>query len=315
MTHEDPETPAVPGAAPVIAWDAPRPRTARSGRRSAWLAVAIGFGGLVALALTEGLIGGGGGGVPLDTATDGAGLSGRTALPPILTMTFVAVAAIGLVTMIGRGPRVDRVAGIVGIAVLVFSLASVTQRRPVAEDATARLWGDGIGHTTSSPPGIGSWSEYDVGPGEPATFAFALRNDGPLPVTILGYAEGPTIDLGFTIVGLGSLPSSEANRADGRPPQIAAAVVAWPLRLDPGAQLLLVAVGRGGPCAAGVPADDAESATLVSRVRLAYRLAGWTREVDVGLPTFVSVPTNPSTCELPPPAAAARAAHELIVAS
>ena len=302
MTHEDPETPAAPDAAPVVAWDAPRPRTGRSVRRSAWLAVAIGFGGLVALALTEGLIGGGGGGVPLDAATDGVGLAQGTALPPILTLAFAVIAAIGLVTMVGRGPRIDRVAGIVGIAVLAFGLASLMERRPVSEDATARLWGDGIGHTTSSPPGIGSWSEYDVGPGEPATFSFAIRNDGPLPVTILGYAHGPTRDLGFDIVGLGSLPASEANRADGRPPQMAGAVVAWPVRLEPGAQLMLVAVGRGGPCAAGVPADDAESATLVSRVRLAYRLAGWTREVDIGLPTFVSVPTNPTTCE-PAPAA------------
>ncbi len=298
MTREDPETPAAPHAAPVVAWDAP-PTTGRSSHRPALLAVAIGFGGLALLALTEGLIGGGGDGVPLDTTTDGVGLAGEPALPPIFAMAFVAIAAVGLVSMIGRGRLVDRVAGIVGIVVLAACGAFVMELQPVAEDAVTRLWGDGIGHTTSSPAGIGSWSEYDVGPGDPATFAFAIRNGGPLPVTILGYAEGPSIDLGFAIVGLGSLPVSEADRADGRPPQMAAAIVAWPIRLDPGEQLLIVAVGRGGPCAAGVPAAQAESATLVSRVRLAYRLAGWTREVDIGLPTFVSIPTNPSVC-LPP---------------
>jgi hypothetical protein len=302
VTHDDHETPAAPNASPVIAWDAPPSRTGRGTRTSAWLAVAIGFGGLVALALTEGLIGGGGAGVPLDTATDGVGLAGGTAVPPIVTMAFAVIAAIGLATMIRRGPNVDRAAAIVGIAVLAFGVASMTERRFVAEDATARLWGDGIGHTTSSPPGIPTWSEYDVGPGEPATFAFAIRNDGLLPVSILGYAHGPTRDLGFDIVGLGSLPASEVNRADGRPPQMAAAIVAWPIRLEPGEQLLLVAVGRGGPCAAGVQADQAESATLISRVRLAYRLAGWTREVEVGLPTIVTVPTNPTTCEIPPDA-------------
>ena len=295
MTHEASDTPADPTAAPAVAWDAPR-RTDRRGRRWAWLATAIGLCGLVALALTEGLIGGGGGGVVLDTATDGVGFAGGTELPPLLTVMFAVIAVIGLVTLIGRGSRLDRVAGIVGIAVLAFSLVFVTQHRPVAEDATARLWGDGVGHSTSSPSGIGSWSEYDVGPGEPATFAFAIRNDGLLPATILGYAHGPTRDLGFDIVGLGSLPASEANRGDGRPPQMSAAVVAWPIRLEPGAQLMLVAVGRGGPCAAGVPSDVAETVALVSHVRLAYRLAGWTREVDVRLPTIVTVPTDLGAC-------------------
>jgi hypothetical protein len=139
-----------------------------------------------------------------------------------------------------------------------------------------------------------------MAPGETGTFGFVIRNDGPVPVTLLGFADEPfiggvrTVDAGGRIASLGALPAA-GDAGPGDRVDLDEAVVPWPIRLDPGRRLLLVPVVRAGPCAQPDEAA-ADAAALISRVDVVYRIAGWTRVAPVDLPVLVHVPSRTTGC-------------------
>lgn len=75
------------------------------------------------------------------------------------------------------------------------------------------------------------------------------------------------------------------------------ASASWPVTLDPGEELAIVIVGRGGPCAdvAGL-----NNNLPLTHLDLTYRVLGFERTTDVGLPAVVFVTaTTPCTVAIP----------------
>lgn len=304
MTLNDASEPA----SPAVAWDRPPPTERRrpSLTMLATIVTAIAVAGLAATAVLEGR-GGARAAVPLDTAVDESGLALRGAvdwsLPSGLTPWLLLLAFVGLGFLVVRGRAVlVRVVALVGAAALVAAALAVWTVQPVTVDFEDRLWGDGVGHTSGPSEGLHRFSTYALAPGEPATFGFAIDNTGFLPISILGYADEPvegdsrTFDLGARVVGLGWI-AAPAPEPGAPKANLADATVAWPRRLVPGERLILAVLARGGPCAAGSK-QEPESSSFISRVRVVYRVAGWTRVATVGLPVIVAVPTLVGPCPM-----------------
>jgi hypothetical protein len=287
---------------PTVDW---QPRTGTTARARppglvAVLALFVAFAGICVLALGEGRFREGSP-TPLDPTADGTGLVGPAnsfaPLPDVILLWLLAVVVFALGWLVVRGGRLVRLVASIGALGFALAVVATATAQPLTLDPAHRTWGDGLGHTDGPTDSIWPQSTYAIGSDEAATFAFGLDNTGPLPISILGYAEEPVIgglqaiDLGARIVGLASVPETRET------PDVHDSVVAWPLRVDPGQRALITVVVRGGPCALGdADTTGAETATLINEVRIVYRMASWTRVATVKLPVLVAVPTREGPC-------------------
>jgi hypothetical protein len=156
--------------------------------------------------------------------------------------------------------------------------------------------GLGFGNRESSgPQGIFDVDYYPVREGEPFTFAITIRNPGRLPMIILGLPgsfsqPGPGFVPGLEIVGLGSRSGSIVSGS------VAGAEEFQPVRLNEDEEVQLIVVGRGGTCAAG-SFEAGESVAILTHLPMAYSVLGFSRVVDVGLPSTVMVPMLVASCK------------------
>ena len=125
---------------------------------------------------------------------------------------------------------------------------------------------------------------YRVRAGGAYTYIVSLRNDGPLPITLLGVPASGTAS------GLGLLRDPTDSSAE--PGNV---VAFHPVELSPGAEAAVVVAAVAGPCADPTLVDEPPVVrwpTGVERVRFAfvYDMLGWRRVDHIWAPFAVTVP-------------------------
>jgi len=239
--------------------------------------------------------------VRLDPAVDGIGVTRPDA--SVLSWVLVGIAVTGLVMYAWQG-RWRRRIGVVALVALVGWTTSVvvdqtiptrpgTDRGWVADDGGEVIWRDGYGLTEQV--------SYDLAPGDALTIAMTIENPGALPLTILGLdgvrASQPNPHL-VSIVGIGWVVQPRDDGAitvlSARPEDASAS---WPVTLGPGEDLAIVILGRGGPC---TDADGTATLVPLTHFGLAYRVLGFERTTEIGMPVMLTVAQrNPCTVEVP----------------
>ena len=272
--------------------------------RERTVAALVAAGAIVAavLAVVEGLAPTSDGPL-LDPSQDGLGLVAAAPVPsiPVVPILLLAAIVLGLAWLVWRRGRLARSIGGLAAVVAAWAIWSLTSGgfMWVSRDSSSEAWVDGLGfgstETASQLPT--AFATYPVAPGEATTFGFAIQNRGPLPISVLGAGEEPwtdgmqSIDQAYRITGLGRVGApthGPVERLSARPED---ARVAWPVRLEPGQRLVIVALGRGGPCAAGTGSGE-DGSTFLTNVRIVYRVMGWTQVAEVAMPTVVAVPQD-----------------------
>ncbi len=254
----------------------------------------------------------------------GAILAWRTALPIQGPAASAAASAPPTAafdpTLVGPGiveaPGVAPVQALGLVLFWILILAAIAARRragwafvvaalllPIAGLGLANVPGpvrgsfSGIGIATEraeTPPGFGSHEVlYELAePRAPYSFAFAVRNDGPLPLRIEGIIDpgGPDTQLPYaTALWLDAIPWPGSG-GPGRP--------FTPVDLPPGEELVLHLVGRASPCAVGPTWDPADTQGPEtggygqSDVTVRFSVLGWPRTADVQLPFDFYEPIN-----------------------
>ncbi|MEW6226079.1 MAG: hypothetical protein AB1627_15755 [Chloroflexota bacterium] len=185
--------------------------------------------------------------------------------------------------------------GFVGsLAILTLVNSLVTAPHPVSEGAVfgpgpdvSEIRSDGppyIDPAGLQAPGRGPNYVYRVRPGGTYTYVVSLRNDGPLPITILGMPAGGSAS------GLGLL--RDPTDGSAKPANV---VAFHPVELSPGAEVALVVAAVAGPCADPTLADEPPVVrwpTGVETVTFAfvYDILGWRTVDHIWAPFAVTVP-------------------------
>jgi hypothetical protein len=125
---------------------------------------------------------------------------------------------------------------------------------------------------------------YRVRPGDAYTYVVSVRNDGPLPITLLGMPAGGAAS------GLGLLRDPTDTSAEP------ANVVAFhPVELSPGTEVALVVAAVAGPCADPTLAEEPPvvrwpTGVVAVNFAFVYDIFGWRRVDDIWAPFAVTVP-------------------------
>lgn len=222
--------------------------------------------------------------------------------PNIVPLVLLAVGLAALAAYARQGGWRRRF-GVAAMALSVgWPLSAVwTDARPTLPDSDrgwvttegAVIWRDGMGVTEQL--------TYALAPGETFTFATTIRNPGVVPVTVLGLdgvrttAPNPYVAL---VDGLGwvvqSMDDGTITTLSARPDDAAAS---WPVPIRPGGSLAIVIVGRAGPCA---DPNGTVSGLPLTHVNVVYRVLGFERSTEVGLPAVLSFPSrSPCTVDVP----------------
>lgn len=286
---------------PIVEWRAPA--TIRSMRR--WpdrrlvgivLAVAVGFAVLavVDLLLPPTTT------VRLDPSLERSGIA-RIG-PNIVPLGLLAVGLGALIAYARQGGWRRRI-GVLALLVSVGWPMSVvvTDARPTLPDRD-RGWVASEGAITQrGGMGLIEHVTFPVAEGATFTFAATIVNPGVVPVTILGLDGVRTTQPNpyvASIVGMGWVaqpgPDGTVTTLSARPEDASAT---WPVTIRPGGSLVIVLVVRAGPCAD--PGGTVSDLPLTS-VDVAYRVLGFERTTEVGLPATLSIPSrSPCTVEIP----------------
>jgi hypothetical protein len=297
---------------PVVAWRGDEGGTVRRSRWPAWPAWAVrsdrdlvlvvfaAIAGMALLGVVDLLLPARTD-VRLDPTIDGVGVArGGLSIVPIVLVGI----ALGALSMYARQGRWRRRFGVLTFAVLVGWTTSVVvgQTMP-AIPATDRGWvaGEGGEVVWRGVAGLGEQVAYELDPGDAFTFATTIRNEGFLPLTILGLDGVRTTQPNPYVVSIVSIGWVVQPTDNGQVTYLSAkpgdASASWPVTLGSGDELVIVVVGRGGPCAdAGGTITDLP----LTHVDLAYRVMGFQRSTEVGLAAILSFPSrSPCTVQVP----------------
>ena len=223
--------------------------------------------------------------VPFDPSRETVGIA--TPGAPIVPAVLLAIAVLALIAFALQGGIRRRLAVIAAVILILGSgWLAVDVSHPTGRQQDIAWVASDNGHVSSHGlDGLLDSVTFDVAPGETFTLAGVVRNDGVLPVTILGLADetsaggDPRV---ASIVGLGWIPQPAA---DGQVVMLSAhpesASSRWPVTLAPGSELAVLVLGRGGPCAE--PGGTGTFLPLVS-MTLTYRVLGIELTEPVGLP-------------------------------
>ena len=229
--------------------------------------------------------------VPFDPSRETVGIA--TPAAPIVPGALLAIGVLALMAYALQGGIRRRLAVIAAVILILGSgWLAVDASRPTGRQQDIAWVASQNGHVTSHGlDGLLDTVTFDVAPGETFTLAGVVRNDGVLPVTILGLG-GETSAGGdprvASIVGLGWIPQPVAG---GHVVLLSAhpesASSGWPVTVAPGSELAVLILGRGGPCAE--PGGTRPVPPLVS-MTLTYRVLGIEQTEPIGLPAtpFVS---------------------------
>jgi hypothetical protein len=182
-----------------------------------------------------------------------------------------AISAVLIVLAFRRDIRREKyAAGLASVVLLAGSSIVSNQPGPTFGDS----WGPsgGIEVGPSADGTVDPRIYYIVAaPGDNFSVNFNVRNDGSLPVRLLGVHQniveefsGPT----WTSVGVGFDDHSSGGMDE--------MITFEPVELAPGDDVDLLVTGRAGPCAAGTP--ESSSGWSVMQIKLVYSVFGlsWT---------------------------------------
>jgi hypothetical protein len=231
-------------------------------------------------------------GSPFDPAIRGPGLVLAPAVEAEALVVLVLLVAGGLVLAVApSGPR-RAVATLVIMAALGFGGAEVLRTHATA-GPVASSGGIGVLNVEQTEP-AGRYPVYvTAAPGEPFSFGFSVRNDGPLPIRLEGVVRDPNAEEGVV-----DYPTPRAVWRDGATnggmtgPTGPVAPFA-PTDLAPGEFAVLWLVDTASPCAAGPSFDPAtgEAATVgLPPLRVMYSVLGFPRTAAIDLPFDVLQP-------------------------
>jgi hypothetical protein len=238
--------------------------------------------------------------VRLDPAIVGVGVT--RAVTPVFPLILVAIAVGGLIVYARRGHWRRRLGVLALVLTVGWTMSTVidhTRPEPagrdnayVASDGGTVAWRNPVGHEQLV---------YALSPGDSFTVATTVRNPGVLPMTILGLDGIATSELNPHLVSIAGVGWTVQPTDDGTVTLLSArpedASASWPVTLAPGEELAIVLVGRGGPCA-----DPAGSAVALglTRFKMAYRVLGFERSTELGMPVIVAATQkDPCTVEIP----------------
>lgn len=239
--------------------------------------------------------------VRLDPTRDGIGLA--TPGLNILPLALLATALAGLVAYARRAGWRRRIGVLILVLVVGWATSIVVDAaRPTTPDRD-RGWvaGENGEVTWRGMGGLQEQVTFGLEPGEPFTFTATVRNPGLLPVTILGLDGAQATEPNSyvaSVVGLGWVvqptDGDRINYLSARPEDASAS---WPITLGPGEELAIVLLGRAGPCA---QPGGTGSVLPLGHIDLAYRVLGFERSTQIGLPAVLSFPAkDPCTVQIP----------------
>ena len=242
--------------------------------------------------------------MPLVTTPAGPGPGGSSA--PIVTFD-PTLHGPGLVLGPGLEAEILVVLGLLIAAGVVLAVAPSGPRRALAAFALVAVLGAGgaqilLTHAATGPVassgGIGvlnversdqsQGGRYPVyvtaAPGEPFSFGFSVRNDGPLPIRLEGVVRDPAVHDGVV-----DYPTLRAVWRDGAPDGGVGGPAApfGPIDLEPGDYIVLWLIWTASPCAAGPsfePAADQAASVGIPELRVAYSVLGFPRTAVIDLP-------------------------------
>jgi hypothetical protein len=217
---------------------------------------------------------------------DGAGIGVVVGVPwGHLALLGIGMAA-ALVALVFIRRTVVRVVLVGGLASVALVVAAIVTMDPLGP--TSVIWAPGEGFHDEVIDGSGAneptaW--FGVEADEPFTFGFGVRNDGSVPITVVGLADQEDPILNYRVVGLGlPLQPLDVHFED--------AVAFEPVVIEPGGVQFIVVAGRGGPCAApAIDEPDQRAGVGFSSLELVYSTFGWERTRRVGLGRTVMVGT------------------------
>jgi hypothetical protein len=217
---------------------------------------------------------------------EGAGIGVVVGVPwGHLALLGVAIGG-SLVAFVLVRRTVVRLALVGGLAVVALVVAAIVTMDPLGP--TSVIWAPGEGFHDEVIDGSGAneptaW--FGVEADEPFTFGFGVRNDGSVPITVVGLADQEDPILNYRVVGLGlPLQPLDVHFED--------AVAFEPVVIEPGGVQFIVVAGRGGSCATpAIGQPDQRAGVGFSSLELVYSTFGWERTRRVGLGRTVMVGT------------------------
>jgi hypothetical protein len=233
--------------------------------------------------------------VPFDASRHTVGIA--TPGAPILPAVLLAIALLALMAYALQGGTRRRLATI-AVVILIFGSGwiAVDASRPMGRQEDIAWVASPNGRVSSHGlDGLHDSVTYDVAPGETFALAGVVRNDGVLPITILGL-DGETSTGGdprvASIVGLGWIPQPDgADHVVMLSASPDAASSGWPVTVAPRSELAVLILGRAGPCAE--PGGTGAVLPLVS-MTVTYRVLGVELTEPVGLPATVFISARAS---------------------
>jgi hypothetical protein len=231
----------------------------------------------------------GGPSASFDPALQGPGLVQTLALQAEALVSLGLLIAGGLILAVApRGPRRAAVALVVAVALLAGG-AAVLQTHAVT-GSYASSGGIGTRDADSGDPYSPVIVYVTAAEGQPFSFAFSVRNEGPLPVRLEGVVADPAVQGGPVL-----FPIWRAVwRGDLSDGIIGGPVAPFaPVDLASGDEVLLWLVATASACAAGPstsPAAAQPGAVGLPPIQVSYSVLGFPRTATIRLPFDVLQP-------------------------
>jgi len=201
-------------------------------------------------------------------------------------LLFAGVVLVALaVRLLGRR-------GLVAVALVAVAGTGVAATLVTSVGSGSLTSTRGLGVTFASPPAGSSAKDVayiTAAPGEPFWVVVSLRNDGPLPIRLVGLRD----PLGLVAVWR---DTAERGGSNGE----ASAVPLAPVDLGPGDDVVLYVVGRADACAYGPTYDPALGSTVGYRglpeIDLVYTVFGMPRSTPLEWPYDMLEPYRGPSC-------------------
>lgn len=224
-----------------------------------------------------------------DPSLQGPGLVSRLTLQAEALVGIGLLIAGGLVLVVApRGPRRAVVALVVAAALLAGSVA-ILQTHAVT-GSYASSGGIGTRDVGTANPYSPLVVDVTAAEGQPFSFAFSVRNEGPLPVRLDGVVVDPAVQ-GDSVLFPTWRAVWRGSLSDG---VIGGPVAPFaPVGLASGDEVLLWLVATASRCAAGPsfdPATEQLAAVGLPPIQVSYSVLGFPRTATIRLPFDVLQP-------------------------